>query len=347
MKVVGTMPNGKPILLYELENNSGMRAEICSLGGAIISLWVPDADGNLADVVLGHPNIEDYILNPFYFGALVGRNTNRIAGSTCMLDGVIYELDKNDGENNLHGGSKGLTYRLMEGELLKSEQESSLRLTCQIPHLSDGFPGNLDVVVTYTLQQDNVLVIDYEAVSDAETIINLTNHSYFNLSGHNSGSIKEHIITMDTPFYNPNDEECVPTGELLKVENTPFDMESGIKLGDGIESGFPQINMFNGYDHNVVLPGRGWRVVCKVEDPISGRVMEVLTTQSNIQLYTHNQSISIPGKNGACYEMHQGFTMETQTVPNGQAMPWMLSPIYKANDIYKERTAFRFKNLKE
>ena len=343
MKNFGIMPDGTTIPLYKLTNNNGMTVEISGLGGAIINLNVPDSKGSLADVALAHAVPDDYFTNPGYFGVLIGRNSNRIADAVCDIASVRYELAKNDGDHNLHSDKGSLCFRLMNGELFDSPDGPQLRLTCRLEHLSDGFPGNLDVTVTYTLTHDNAIVIDYEAVCDADTIINLTNHTYFNLAGHDSGSIKQHKLTLDAPFYCPNDKSGIPTGELLKVEGTPFDMRHGKKIGDGLDSGYPQIELFKGYDHNFILAGNGWRKIGKVEEPVSGRYMEIFTTQSNVQLYTHNLgSGTMRGKDGTTYSAHQGFCLETQTTPNAARMPWLISPIYKTGQVYKERTAYCF-----
>ena len=339
----GKLPDGGEVLLYTIENDHGMRVEISSFGGVVRSLYVPDREGQQADVVLGYASLEDYIKNPGYFGALVGRNSNRIKGSVLeMPDGMSYQLDRNDGDNNLHGGFSGLSFRLFEAEIRTFQNMTALLLRHKMEHNSDGFPGTLTVTVTYALTSDNTLMIDYRAISDADTIINLTNHSYFNLGGHDSGSIFDHELWLDASFYTPNTPACIPSGEIHSVEGTPFDFRTPKPIGQEINSTHEQIALFGGYDHNFALNGSGYRKIAAVNHAASGRVMHAYTDLPGVQLYTSNKLVRNGCKNGANYGPHQAFCLETQTFPNALQMPWLVSPLYKKGEEYASTTAYQF-----
>lgn len=337
--------DGRETFLYTLENDSGLRAEVSDFGGAIYRLWVPDRKGEVADVTLGCPSPEAYMDNEhsyYYQGVLVGRNSNRIRDAVCKLGGIEYMLDQNLKPHNLHGGPNGLSFRLMEAEAYTKKDGACLRFSHRMEHLSDAFPGNLDIVVTYTITDDNTLLLEYDAVSDAETMINLTHHAYFNLAGHASGNISEQILELKAPFYMPVDDMALCTGEICSVDGTPFDFRGGQSFGEAFAKVHPHLEIQGGFDQNFLLPGEGYRLVGKVSHPASGRTMECCTTLPCVQLYTYNTKAPIPGKDGVTYEKHQGFCLETQTVPNAAAMPWLRSPIYKAGERYKERTGYRF-----
>lgn len=345
-KAFGVMPNGEKAFAYTLENKLGMQVEITNLGGIILKICVPDQKGVMRDVVLGHNSFEDYLTNPYFLGALIGRNSNRIADAMIEIEGTRYQLDKNSGNNNLHGGLKGLHTRLMSGRLSTDDGEPSLLLSCIIPDMDDGLPGNLSIEVKYTLQNDNTLLIEYFAVSDKTTIINLTNHAYFNVAGHDSGNACDQLLTLDSTFYTPNTSECLPTGEILNVAGTPFDFSKGKSLREGIYSDNPQIEQFGGYDHNLLLNGDGFRKVGMAIDTDTGHFMEFFTTLPAVQLFTYN---GVPegtkGKGGIDYNSYQGYCLESQLVPDAANMPWLRSPIYQANQPFIEKTAYRFGTL--
>jgi aldose 1-epimerase len=337
--------DGRVASLYVLENDSGIRAEISDFGGAIIRLFVPDRAGSSADVMMACPSPEDYMRNAaryMYQGVLVGRNSNRISDAVCYIDGEKYSLEANLPPHNLHGGTKGLSLRLMKGETAVTDNGPCLILTHQMKHLSDDFPGNLDITVKYTVCSDNTFLIDYEAVSDATTIINLTNHAYFNLAGHASGSIRNQELQLESPFYMPSDELALCTGEICRVDGTPFDFRKGKSFDEALSAEHPHTKIFGGFDHNFALPGQGYRLAGKASHPASGRTMECYTTSPCVHLFTYNIAEPLPGKDGAIYNKHQGFCLETQTVPNAPNMPWFQQPIYKAGEYYKESTGYRF-----
>ncbi|MCL2056598.1 MAG: galactose mutarotase [Oscillospiraceae bacterium] len=337
----GKLQSGEDILLYTLENKNGMKALVTNIGCNLQALFVPDKNGNIADVVLS-PDMEK---SSFGMGVIIGRNANRIKGAKVEVGGKTVLLDKNNGENNLHSNNRGMAVMAFEeAGIQDSNGSSSVKLRRVVADLSDGFPGNLDVTFTYTLTDDNAIILDYHAVCDQDTVINLTNHSYFNLAGYDSGNMHGQLLEIDADFYTPNGADSIPTGEIRFVEGTPFDFRKAKPIGQDIDADFEQVKMFGGYDHNIVLNGSGYRKIATASDPVSGRVMETWTDLPGVQLYTSN-GMNMPsrGKGGASYGNHQGFCLETQTFPNAAQMPWVQSPIYKAGDAYISRTAYVFK----
>ena len=339
----GTLPDGADVFCYTLEND-GIKVEILNYGGIIKSLYVPDKDGKMADVVLGQPNLERYIQNSEYFGALVGRNSNRISNSRLKIFDEEVLLEANDGSHNLHSGPSGLSHRLMSAEVHTFNNLPALLLSHTVDDGSDGFPGNLIVTVAYAITEDHALMIDYRAVCDKDTVINLTNHSYFNLAGHDSGNIYGHILELEAPFYAPGNAECLPTGEIISVKDTPFDFCSAPKaIGKDIHSALTQLRQYEGYDHNFVLKGCGYRKIATVTEPQSGRVMTVLTDMPGVQLYTANSiSGETPYKDGVKYPKHGGFCLETQFFPNAPNIPHFPSPLFESGEEYTSTTTYQF-----
>lgn len=302
-ELFGTLPDGREVFSYVLENNE-IKVEILNYGGVIRSLVVPDRAGNPADVVLGFDTLEYYLDNKPHLGVAVGRNSNRISGARLQISGETLALEANDNGNNLHSGANGLAHRLFSSEVHTFNNLPALLLSHTIEDGGDGFPGSLIVTIAYALTEDNALMIDYRAVSDKDTVINLTNHSYFNLAGHDSGNIYGHSLELGARFFTPNRPDCVPTGEILSVTGTPFDFTAAKALGKDIHSAHSQIHSFGGYDHNFVLDGAGYRKIAAVTEPASGRVMTVLTDLPGVQLYTGNGLEAEGGKNGAKYTSH-------------------------------------------
>ncbi|MDL2233765.1 galactose mutarotase [Ruminococcaceae bacterium OttesenSCG-928-L11] len=338
----GKRSTGEEVTLYTLINQNGVEVQITDCGASIVSLRVPDRNGVFADVILGYGDVSGYETNKSFFGAFVGRNANRIKQARVVLGGKTWELERNNGENNLHSGKGGMTYRMFEGTIAGE----TLELRCKVPHLGDGFPGNLDCCVTYSLSEDNALTISYKGVSDHDTVINMTNHSHFNLAGHNSGSIDTQVLQMDAPFFTPNGSDCMPTGEILSVAGTPFDFTEGRTFGEDINGSFEQIALFGGYDHNLVLAGEGLRRFATATDPDSGRVMEAWTDLPAVQLYTCNgMNVEEGTKEKSRYGNHQAFCLETQTFPGATDMPWVKSPVYKAGQEYNSTTIYKFSVL--
>lgn len=338
----GKTPAGEAVDLYTLKNAKGMEADISTYGGVVVSLKVPDRDGKMGDVVLGFDDFKGYLLPPPYFGALVGRYGNRIGHAKFTLDGKEYTLAKNDGDNTLHGGLRGFDKRIWTAKALSG---SSLELKYLSKDGEEGFPGNLSATVVYTVTDDNALKIDYTATTDKDTVLNLTNHSYFNLAGEGNGDILEHRVMIDADRYTPVDKGLIPTGELAKVEGTPLDFRQAHAIGERIDAKNQQLAFAKGYDQNFVLnhPGDGSAVAARVTEPKSGRVMEVLTTQPGLQFYTGNfLDGTIKGKGGKVYAKHAAFCMETQHFPDTPNKPSFPTAELKPGETYHYTTTYRF-----
>ena len=335
----GTTPDGQTVELYTLRNSKGAEARIMNYGGVLVSLKVPDRTGALGDVVAGLDSFQDYLKPPPYFGAIIGRYGNRIGNARFTLNGVEYNLSKNDGQNSLHGGARGFDKRLWQATPLSPQ---SLELKYRSADGEEGYPGNLDVTVKYTLTDANELRIDYSATTDKETVVNLTNHSYFNLAG--EGDILAHEVMINADRFTPIDKGLIPTGELKDVTGTPFDFRTATPIGKRIEQKDQQLIFAGGYDHNWVLnrTGNGLEMVAKVSDPKSGRMMEVLTTQPGLQFYTGNfLDGTLKGK-GRTYARRSAFCMETQHFPDSPNKPSFPSTVLKPGSVYQSTTVYRF-----
>lgn len=341
----GTADDGRTVETYSLKNKNGMSAKISTFGAILVSLLVPDSKGSLADVVLGYDELEPYFDNGDGFGAVIGRNANRIANAAFSLNGRTYALEKNDGDNNLHSGRKGFQRGIWKAEAGQDDMGLHLSLTYHSPDMEQGFPGNLDVVVTYSLTDDNTLILDYQAVSDQDTVVNLTNHSYFNLSGHNSGTILNQKVWIDADRFTPTDSELTPTGELRDVTGTPMDFRTMKPIGRDIQADYEPLHIAGGYDHNWVLNSEGNQVslAAKMEDDGSGRSLEVYTDMPGLQFYTANfLNGKCPCKEEAMYDKYDGACFETQFYPNAVNTPSFPSPVLKAGELYHYTTVFRF-----
>jgi len=329
--------NDREVYLYTLTNSNGMRVEILNYGGIIRRIIYKNVD-----VVLGRDTMEEYINNEGYFGALIGRNSNRIENSEFELNGKVYSLYPNDGKNNLHGGKDGFDKKVWEADIVDGD-EPSLILSTVSPDGEEGFPAEVRVQVTYTLTNDNSIRIHYQGEADGDTVLNMTNHSYFNLNGHSDGSIDNHSLWLDSSFYTPNTDECIPNGEILSVKNTPFDFSTGELLGSRLESEHEQVRMFGGIDHNFVLNGSGYRKIARLEGDKTGIVMEVYTDQKGIQIYTGN--VIEEGrvcKDGALYYKHGGLCLETQAFPNSLKYVHFSNVILGKNEKYDTVTSYKF-----
>lgn len=310
----GKSPDGRDITLYTITGNSGMKMAVTDLGAALVSLWVPDADGRLEDVVLGFDRGEDYCGNPNFFGAIIGPNANRVAGAAYTLDGVSYRLDANDGPNNLHSHSEqGYHKRLWE-----AQERGEGVLFSLTDDNTMGFPGKKQIQVTYTLREDNAVEIRYHGASDRRTLFNLTNHSYFNLDGAGSGTVEDHELWLGACSYTPVAAGGVPTGEIASVEGTPMDFRQMKRIGVEIDADFEQLRLTAGYDHNFVTDG--WdgalRHIATVRSPKSGRVLKVSTTLPGVQFYAGNFIDRQTGKQGRIYDRRFGLCLETQHYPD-------------------------------
>lgn len=341
----GTSNEGGDATLYTLENSHGMSISITDYGGIVTHLQVPDRDGTLADVVLGYDSLDDYLRDSPYFGAIVGRYGNRIAGGRFSLDGVQYVLPRNDGVNHLHGGLRGFDKVHWEAEPFADGGESGLRLSHVSSDGEEGYPGELRVSVVYALTNENELRIEYEAETDRPTVVNLTHHSYFNLGGHASGDILGHRLMLNADRFTPVDANLIPTGELRSVDGTPFDFRVSTAIGARIEADDPQLRYAGGYDHNFVLndDDGSLRLAARVSDPTSGRVMEVLTTEPGIQFYSGNfLDGSNVGKGRAPYERRAGFCLETQHFPDSPNKTHFPTTVLRPGEVYRSTTVYRF-----
>ena len=329
----GTTADGKAVTAYTLENSRGMAVTVLDYGATVQSILVPDKQGGLTDVALGYDTIEGYEKGDGYLGATIGRVGNRIGGARFSLNGVEHALAKNDGANHLHGGVKGFDKCMWACE----PAEGSLRFSRLSPDGEEGYPGDLNVTVTFTLSEDDALSIAYDAVSDKDTLVNLTNHTYFNLNG--GGSALDHELTVNAKRFCENDAGCLPTGKLLPVEGTPFDFRAPKTIGRDIGADCEQLRLFGGFDHNFVLTGGQAAVLYS---PASGVELTVETDLPGMQLYTSNGLTEQAGKGGRSMGPHGAVCLETQLFPNGMNCWSFPSPVLRAGEKMHTETVFRF-----
>jgi aldose 1-epimerase len=343
----GTTPDGQPVDLYLLTNQKGMSVAITNYGGTIVTLKVPDRKGASADVVLGYDSVAAYAAGKSYFGATIGRYGNRIAHGKFSLDGNTYTLPKNDGDNTLHGGLIGFNKKVWKAVTVPSENASVLELTYLSVDGEEGFPGNLNVKVVFTLPQDkNELKIDYSATTDKDTVVNLTNHSYFNLAGEGTGDILGHELKLNAKHYTPVDATLIPTGEIPEIKNTPFDFLKPFTIGARIGDDNQQLKFGKGYDHNWVLDRKAGSmdlsVAAEAYEPKTGRVLEVLTNEPGVQFYSGNFLDGAHGKGDKPYPARSGFCLETQHFPDSPNHANFPSTELKAGASTHSTTVFRF-----
>jgi aldose 1-epimerase len=341
----GHMPDGAAVELFTLTNPNGMEAHIITYGGIVTSLTAPDRAGKLADVVLGMDNLAGYLDETAHLGALIGRYGNRIGNGQFHLDGKLFTLPKNDDDNTLHGGPAGFDHQVWKGVETPNADGPSVLLTYVSKDGEMGFPGTLTAKVIYTLTRKNELRIDYTATTDKNTVVNLTNHSYFNLKGAGEGDILQHVLTLDADRFTPVNAGLIPNGELKAVENTPFDFRTATAIGARIEQKDQQLQYGKGYDHNwVINKGMGGLSRCaEVFEPKSGRVLEVLTTEPGVQFYTGNfLDGTIHGKGGKVYAHRGALCLETQHFPDSPNKPSFPSTELKPGQTYHTVTVYRF-----
>jgi len=339
----GKMPSGQEVDLFTLTNSKGIEAGIITYGARLVSLKTPDRSGHFADIVLGFDNMDGYLKENPYFGAVVGRYGNRIAKGAFTLDGKAYTLARNNGDNSLHGGVKGFDKVLWAARDVTTSGAPGVEFTYLSPDGEEGYPGNLLAKVTYILSDDNQLKIEYSATTDKTTVVNMTNHAYYNLSG--APDILNHVLTIDADRFTPVDAGLIPTGELKPVQGTPFDFRKPTAIGARINDNDPQLKLGGGYDHNFVLnhPEREMGLAARVTDPKSGRVLEVQTTEPGVQFYSGNfLDGTIHGKGNKEYGKRSGFCLETQHYPDSPNKPSFPSTVLRPNDRYTTTTVLRF-----
>lgn len=338
----GKLADGREAKLVTIANKNGMTIEVTNYGATLVGIVVPDKNGRHDDVLLGYADVTDYAKNSGFLGACIGRSGNRIATASFEINGITYHLDQNEKQNNLHSGNDGYDSKIWDMET--DEAASSVIFSRMSPDLEQGYPGNFKVSVTYTLTDDNEIKIHYQGVSDKDTIANMTNHSYFNLEGHDSGSILDHLVQIDADGYTEVDAELIPTGVIAPVEGTPFDFRIAKAVGRDIEMDHEQLKMGGGYDHNFVLNTDGTlKKIAEVTAPVSGRKMEVYTDCVGVQFYTGNfiEDTWI-GKDGKAYQKRGGLCLETQFFPDAIHHENFPSPILKAGDTYSTTTIYKF-----
>ena len=343
----GTLPTGEQVHVYTMTNANGVEMRVLDYGGIIASLKTPDRSGTLADIVLGFDDVGGYVTSSPYFGAITGRYANRIAKGKFLLDGTTYTLPVNNGPNALHGGIKGFDKVVWNVQPKADSAGLHLVLRYTSKDGEEGYPGTLNATVTYTLTDANQLTIDYEATTDKPTIVNLTNHSYFNLHGEGTGTVLDHVLTLDADRYTPIDSTSIPTGELPPVAGTPFDFRKPTAIGARIDQPDAQLKNGRGYDHNFVLnrPAGATGLVhaAHVVDPTTGRTLDVATTQPGVQFYTGNfLDGSFVGKNGHAYQRRSGFCLETQHYPDSPNKPQFPSTVLRPGQTYRSQTQFAF-----
>jgi aldose 1-epimerase len=352
----GKTADGQDVDIYTLTNRRGAEARIITYGGAVVSLKVPDRRGHFDDVVLGFDTIEEYQKQSFFIGALIGRYGNRIARGRFRLDGVEYQLATNNPPNHLHGGVRGFDKVVWKAQPVDPQDKRRGGAALELTYLShdgeEGYPGNLSVRVVYTLTDRNELLIDYSATTDKDTVVNLTQHNYYNLAGAGSGDILGHRLWINADRFTPTDATAIPTGELRSVKGTPFDFRKATAIGALINQDDEQIKFGNGYDHNFVLKKGGFwppylvshifTLAARVYEPTSGRVMEVWTSEPGVQFYTGNYLDGTPGKGGRAYARRSAFCLETQHYPDSPNHPAFPSTVLRKGATYSSATVYKF-----
>ena len=338
----GTLSAGSTVERFTLRNANGIEVVLSSLGAAIHSIRAPDRAGASADVVLGFDTLDEWVRNPPFFGVVVGRYANRIAGGTFALEGSSYTLATNNAPNHLHGGTRGFDKVVWTAVPVEMPSGAALRFTYFSKDGEEGYPGNMNVSVLYTLGSDNTLRLDYAATTDKATVVNLSNHAYFNLAG--AGTVLQHELEINADRYTPVNATLIPTGELAPVSGTPFDFRTPMAIGAHIAADHDQIRIGGGYDHNFVLNGTPGqlRLAARAFDPSSGRTLEVQTTEPGVQLYSANFADPIPGRGGRTYPRHAGFCLETQHFPDSPNQPSFPTTTLRPGQTFASTTVFTF-----
>ena len=355
----GAMPDGLPIDIFTITNANGIEVRAMSYGATLVSIRTPDRAGQFADVALGFDALDDYLTRSRFFGALVGRYGNRIANARFAIDGHTFQLAANNGANHLHGGLKGFDKVVWKGMPFERADAVGVAFTYTSRDGEEGYPGTLETTVTYALTPNNKLIVDYTATTDKPTIVNLTQHSYFNLAGEGRGDVRAHELTLNADRFTPVDAGLIPTGELAPVAGTPFDFRTPHTIGERIDADDPQLKLAGGYDHNFVLNGGPFGIAqgrpfdiaqgrpelhlaARVVDPVSGRSLQVDTTEPGVQFYAGNKLTGATGKAGHVYGPRSGFCLETQHFPDSPNRPHFPSTVLRPGDTYRSQTVFTF-----
>jgi len=342
-KPFGTTPDGHEITLFTLSKDHQFEVSIINFGGAITSIKVPDRYGKIADVVLGYDTLAEYVKNPRFFGGLIGRHANRIARGKFSLNGIEYQLAQNNGVNHLHGGNKGYDKVVWKAAGEENDDSARVHLSYLSKDGEENYPGNLSVDVTYVINDANELRIEYRALVDKDTIVNLTNHSYFNLAG--SGDILGHELMINADSFTPVSEDLIPTGEIRSVAGTPMDFREPGTIGARINETFDQLSFTGGYDHNFVLreSGDSLQLACKLTERSSGRTLEIVTTQPGLQFYSGNfLDGSLKGRGGVSYQKYAAMCLETQHFPDAPNHTNFPTTVLRAGEVYNEVAVFKF-----
>jgi aldose 1-epimerase len=342
-KNFGKTKDNKDVTLYSITNSNGVTAEVTDFGAILVNLLVPDKNGNKADVVLGYDSVEGYFSNGDFFGAVIGPSANRVDNATFSVDGVEYHIAVNDGTNNLHSDKdNGYHKRLWKAQI--DESANKVTFSLEDNDGSMGFPGNKKVQISYSLSEDNGLKLHYYVTSDKNTLINMTNHSYFNLAGHDAGNIENHVLQINATKYTPVYERLIPTGEFVPVEGTVFDFRTPKRVGQDINADEIQLKYGQGYDHNFVIDAYTGDIikVAQVQEPLSGRKMEVYTNQPAIQFYAGNCVAPQVGKGATPYGKRSGLCLETQAIPDSINQPGFNDVVYGPNRPYDTTTIYKF-----
>lgn len=334
----GKTTAGEEVRLFTLRNANGMEAKVTNWGGYIVSLKVADKKGAFADVVLGFDSLDGYLAKNPFFGCITGRYANRIGGAKFKVDGQEYQVTANSGKNHIHGGKAGFDKKLWAAK----KTPDGVAFSYTSPDGEEGFPGTMECTVTYTLREDNGLQIDYRATTDKPTVLNLTNHAYFNLAGEGSGDILAHELTIPTDQITATDDALITTGEIVSIKGTPLDFTTPHTIGERIGADFKPLIQGIGYDHNYVLSGSGLKLAAIAKEPKSGRIMTVRTTEPGVQLYTGNHLKDVNGKGGHVYQKRHGFCLETQHYPDSPNKPTFPSVILRPGETFQSTTIYQF-----
>lgn len=340
----GKLADGTRVDIYTLRNARGASARITNFGATVVSLTVPDSRGRMADVVLGYDDLQSYVEDTFYLGSIQGRFANRIAGGSFSINGTQYTLARNNNGNHLHGGIRGFNKVVWTAARSTAANGARLKLTYLSRDGEEGYPGNLRVTVTYTLTEENALRIDYLASTDRDTVLNLTNHSYFNLAGAGEGDILDHELKLNSTRFLPTNDTSIPTGELRQVQGTPLDFTRRTRIGTRIDSNEEQMRFAAGYDHNHVISKQpaALALAAEVYEPKTGRVMQVLTTEPGVQFYTGNFLNDVRGKAGKTYQRREALCLEAQHYPDSPNKPRFPSTLLRADATYRQTTVYKF-----